>query len=859
MIPISLRVSGFLSYREAVDLDFTAFELACISGANGAGKSSLLDAITWALFGQARKRDDSVINSHPGVAAAEVTFIFAYEGNYYRVQRTAPRGKSTLLEFHISQNNQAADLTGTWKALSERTLRETQARIEQTLRMNYETFVNASFFLQGKADQFTQQRPGDRKRILGSILGLEVWEEYRERAVERRKSVENQVSAVQGRLGEIHAELSQEPARKERLSRLERELDQLGRLRQEQQALLESARKTAASLAEQRRLVETLARQAQIAIRRRDEARQKLTSRQQEQELYSSLLARAEQIAAQHAAWEDARQEAQRWQALEEKYRVIEAQRQAPLAEILAARSKLEQERVTLDQRQVDKQKQAQLLLSLERQMEQIRQTLGLAETQVVERTELEQALQEARQHPSEAQAENQRLMTEMNEIKAHLEQLEQAGAVCPFCGQALDEADRQALLDSLTAQGKEKGDLYRQNRLVLERAVQVVQDLEIRYKALSSAQASYLAQARQMEQLSAQIAQAQERLSAWEQEGAPRLAEVDQMLSTESFCGEARQRLAELNEAQAAIGYDPAAHQAARQMEQAGRGIEAELRELEKGRASQAALEREIGDLIGQLSGLDAEAAQHETEHLNAAAILAAAEAQTPDLVALEREFFDTQERENRLRLEVGAARQDVDVLDSLRQRQKILQAEQESLNGLVAQYKQLERAFSRDGVPALLIEQALPEIEERANLVLDRLSAGGMSVRFITQAEYKDKRRDDRKETLDIQISDENGSRDYEMYSGGEAFRVNFAVRLALSEVLAQRAGARLQMLVIDEGFGSQDAQGRQRLIEAINMVRQDFAKILVITHIDELKDAFPNRVEVEKSPEGSWLRVV
>jgi ABC-type hemin transport system ATPase subunit len=71
------------------------------------------------------------------------------------------------------------------------------------------------------------------------------------------------------------------------------------------------------------------------------------------------------------------------------------------------------------------------------------------------------------------------------------------------------------------------------------------------------------------------------------------------------------------------------------------------------------------------------------------------------------------------------------------------------------------------------------------------------------------------DRK-TVAIQISDSSGTRDYEMFSGGEAFRVNFAIRLALSEGLAQRAGARLQTLVIDEGFGSQDIQGRQRLVE-------------------------------------------
>ncbi|NIQ96833.1 MAG: hypothetical protein GWN87_23595, partial [Desulfuromonadales bacterium] len=74
------------------------------------------------------------------------------------------------------------------------------------------------------------------------------------------------------------------------------------------------------------------------------------------------------------------------------------------------------------------------------------------------------------------------------------------------------------------------------------------------------------------------------------------------------------------------------------------------------------------------------------------------------------------------------------------------------------------------------------------KANEILDRLSGGRMSIKFITQQEYKDTKRDDLRETLEIQISDANGPRGYEMFSGGEAFRINFAIRLALSEVLAQ-----------------------------------------------------------------------
>ena len=147
MIPVSLQLSGFLSYNQPVTVDFSSFDLACISGANGAGKSSLLDAITWALFGQARRRDDAIINSRAG-NTAEVVFTFDYENNRYRVQRIKTVNKPTLLEFAV------LDPDGKWRPLTEHSLRETEERIVQTLRMDYDTFTNASFFLQGRADQF---------------------------------------------------------------------------------------------------------------------------------------------------------------------------------------------------------------------------------------------------------------------------------------------------------------------------------------------------------------------------------------------------------------------------------------------------------------------------------------------------------------------------------------------------------------------------------------------------------------------------------------------------------------------------------------------------------------------------------
>jgi exonuclease SbcC len=229
------------------------------------------------------------------------------------------------------------------------------------------------------------------------------------------------------------------------------------------------------------------------------------------------------------------------------------------------------------------------------------------------------------------------------------------------------------------------------------------------------------------------------------------------------------------------------------------------------------------------------------------------------PDTREAEGELLALKERENILQREVGAAQQKVAVLKGQKERQGELEEMRDELSRHVKAYRQLEGAFGKDGVPALLIEQALPQIETQANQILERLSGGNMAVRFITQREYKSSSREDKKETLEIQIQDQFGVRDYDLYSGGESFRIDFAIRLALSHILAQRAGARLQTLVIDEGFGSQDTLGRQRLIEAINLIKDDFEKILVITHVEEIKQAFSTRLVVEKTPQGSQVTLV
>lgn len=851
MIPISLKISGFLSYRNAVELDFSEFSLASITGHNGAGKSSLLDAITWSLFGKARKTDDSLVNLQS--SAAEVIYTFDYEGNRYRIQRTMPRGKKKSLEFQVHDD-------GLWRPLTEATMRDTQARIENTLRLDYDTFINAAFFLQGKADQFTQQNASQRKETLGSILGLEVWDEYKTRAAAQRRDVEQELDSVDGRVAEIDEELDQEDARKARLSELEDELGRLSATRKGQESVLENIRRLTASLEEQRKLVKSLADALSRSQRNLGDIESRRTERDSARARYTDLLARAAEVDAAHAAWKESRETLAKWEETAKQFHEQDDKRQPFLQGIGVEEARLRQELATLSDRYSVISDQESVISELQEQVEVAEKDLAEIEEKVLERDALQVEEKEAREKYAVLQAENKQFKLQMDALLERIEEFKAIeSASCPLCGQELSEEHHAETLAKMEKDGKAKGDQYRENKKEMEAIYDEVQNYETRNAEYAGIEKERLAASTKLTQLQERLANLEVESGKWKEEGEPRLAELKEILEKESFAEDARKSLAEVDAELKKLGYDATEHDAARQRESEMRSAEDDFRTLENARAALEPLEEEIANLDEQISKAQAEVAAQQVEYQGAKTALDAAEEKTPDEAAAYTELLGMQEKENQLRVEVGAARQKVDVLDSLRKRKSDFASQREELALQISRYKKLERAFGKDGVPALLIEQALPQIEEKTNELLDRLSNGTMTVRFVTQAAYKDTKRDDMKETLDIQISDSAGIRDYEMFSGGEAFRVNFAIRLALSHALSQRKGARLQTLIIDEGFGSQDAQGRQRLVEAINQIKGDFAKILVITHLESLKEAFPTQIVVEKGEGGSVVSVM
>lgn len=868
MIPLLLSIRGFLSYHNLTEIDFTAIDVACISGANGAGKSSIFDAITWALFGEARRTDDTIIHSHPGVNAAEVALIFEYENNLYRVLRTRPKNTSARLEFQVAQAETVPEPLDKeslaqihWRSLTERTLRDTQAQIRKILRLDYDTFINASFFLQGKADQFTTQTPGKRKEILSSILGLEIWEEYRQRAIERRKTVENQIDLIDQTLQEIESELNEEADRRARLKQIESQLDEIQQQRKEQAERVALYRQQLTALEEQKRSVEALQKQVETIENAAREITEKYQSRKKEMATYQELIERAAEIEAGYQGYQNVKARLETFERTLLTFADLEKQHQNMQAELNAERARLQQEQSHLEEKQQRAATARENTLIFQKELANLQSQQETLEAKFALCLQAEQQSQNLSRQINDLKGQNKHLREEMKKLRNRIDtlQTETVSATCPLCGQPLSPPDRQKLIESLEAEGKGLKDRYLDNENQINQWEEAFSALQKQSQQRAQLDKSLQQMAGEREKWTTRLSNEQEILKDWEQNGEPRRRAIQTQLQSDSFLPEVRQKLQTIEGQIQALGYDRQAHAQARQAEEELRSAVEAYQNLLQAQAVLAPLARELQELEKQQQRLEEQGESLRQAWRSAQTLLEQTAKQAPDLASAEQELSHLEEIESECNRQLGAARQLVEVLKDLKKRAQKLRAERVGKATLVARYKILERAFGKDGVPALLIEQALPQLEERANQILYRLSDGNMSLRFNTQARYKDARRQDLRETLEIQISDSRGTRDYELFSGGEAFRINFAIRLAISELLAHRAGARLQTLVIDEGFGSQDAQGRQQLIEAINRVRGEFAKILVISHLDELKDAFPNRLEVEKTPQGSIVRLI
>jgi len=847
MIPLQLRLRNFMCYRDDVPpLHFEGIHLACLTGANGHGKSALLDAMTWALWGKARaKRDDDLI--HLGQSEMEVEFTFDLGGSVYRVLRkrdSSKRGR-TLLDLQVQHD-------GEFRSIAESTVRGTQAAIIRLLRMDYETFTNSAFLLQGKADAFTTRAPAERKRVLAEILGLSLYDEYEQRAKELAREKDREVAELEGLLRDVDRELAHQPEYEAELSQAEARVAELSAEVKAAESALRELRARQQTLKDKEARLRDLDRRLEQVEQEVREIEAQIAGRRKRLESYEAILAERQQVEEGYQALLQAREAEADWNRRLARYAQIQEAKRDLEQVVAAARHELERQRGQLEERARDLGQRADTIEAQQKQLAEVRSQLARLAERQAERDAAQDDLQTLGEESAGLKVRNDQMRADMEALRGKIDMLQRevAEAACPLCGQRLSDEHREQLLIEFEAEGQDLGDAHRANTARRREIDAESKRLKAEIRRLDRELAGRPGQQRREAQLEQALAEAIQAANDLEQVRA-KLTALEERLESGDYARGEQAKLAQLTDELKALSYDQAAHEAAR----------AEAASLDKFEAAQQRLQE-------ALKGVDQErAALKETEARQARwqktlasdrdrrAALASDVAQLPSLrtqvQAQQENVVVLQTRSSKARQALGAAQQKVDHCRYLSQERKRHESNRKKRAEEKAIFDDLRLAFGKKGIQAMIIEAVIPEIEYEANQLLARMTEGRMHVRIETQ---RDTLKGDTVETLDINIADELGTRPYDLFSGGEAFRINFALRIALSKLLAHRAGAQLQMLVLDEGFGTQDAAGRARLVEAINSIQDDFARILVITHIEELRDAFPVRIEVTKTAEGS-----
>ena len=382
MIPQQLTLKNFLSYREAT-LNFQGLHVACICGSNGAGKSSLLEALAWAVWGQSRaSSEDDVI--HMGAKEAQVDFLFSSHQHVYRIIRTRYRGQASSLEFQVATPEG-------FRSLTERGLRATQQVILQHLRLDYDTFVNSAYLRQGRADEFMLKRPSDRKQLLSELLKLAQYDTLEERAKDLSRQFKGQAILLEKSLESMEAQLQQQQEIVAERSQIEAELAQTRNLQQVDSEQLETLRTIQQQVATQRQQLHWQQQQQQTLTQDLQRLRQQQVTMQQQQQALAALVQQEPQITAGYADF-------QRLQAQEE----IQA-------------SKFQLYETTREKRQQLQQQQEQQISALKNQLQQF-------ESQLVALQEQEQEIQQTLSKTSEVEA----ALAQLQQARARLTQLDQ-------------------------------------------------------------------------------------------------------------------------------------------------------------------------------------------------------------------------------------------------------------------------------------------------------------------------------------------------------------------------------------------------------------------------------------------------
>ncbi len=854
MRPVRLELKGFTSFRDDQAIEFDGLDLFAIAGPTGSGKSSILDAITYALYGYVDRVGKQVAQLvSQGQPRMAVMLEFVVGKDRYRVARSTPAHGASKILLERWQD-------GDWRQAGEGAdrVREADAMIKQAIGLDYDAFTRSVLLPQGKFAEFLVGDAKDRRSILTELLGLELFERLAKLAGEIKRVASAEGDANERLLSTEYAGVTEEAvaeaaevaseasARDASLAEAEGTLRKLAdrwaetaRSVQELRTCAIDARQAGGIAAQSMEALEDLAdRQveaqaaataaAKAAQARAKEAVEARTSLEKAEADWggatqvASLRARAEGLAGARAGVTKARAAAKvAGASIPKLTKALEGAELAVAARVTeaeAAIAALEASEEALDRathadlvaavrsgvkvgkpcpvcgRDIESLPKARGAQALERVKAAHAKARGSAEhaSEALQRARMDRdgAEREAGQAEREATRIDEHLATLMEELE--MVETELAAA---FGGKV--PADPIAVLDGRLGRLED-----------LDRSCDAAE------VALAEAKDERVAAERERDALAARAGEVRGRLGGLALSG---LAERARTLAGPDL------DLPELPTAAAITDADELLVVATALADGLG-SLADGLDELASARAEgEASLLAEARDVVGE--GFESARSLSELVDAVAGARTAAA-----------RDAATAEHRSAELRAKLANVKDLIERVTEQRER--------------ASRFDALSKELRADRIIAFLQVEALQILAAAGSEHLSTLSGGRYRLAF------------DNDEFFVIDAWNGEERRSARTLSGGETFLASLGLALALSEQvrsLSLTRRADMDSLFLDEGFGTLDPETLEVVVDAIEQLGSDGRMVGVITHVRELALRLPARIEVDGSPRGSRIQVI
>jgi DNA repair protein SbcC/Rad50 len=792
---LHLRLRNFRQHADSEIVFRTG--LTGIIGPNGAGKSTILEAIAWCVYGAqaARGTNDTIRFSRAAPRSrVEVELGFALAGHEYRVVRTLSHAEAFL------DGGAAPVATG---------LGGVSAYLQSRIGMTREEFFNTYFTGQKELQFLATMGPADRGRFLSQVLGFERLRRAQELSRARRAELRSEIRGLRAVLGDVEALSAARLAAERRMTAALGALSAARTAMAEADAALkvlaprweaaQAARERARELAH---VVEAAATEAEGARREAGRAATELEAVAEAEASLAPLRSTLEALPSAAEACERLAELARK----DERRRALSAQA-----------AELEAERV----------QGAERVGTLESAPELERKYAAELERFRADRAEKEAALDAKKTgwlaDRQDAFTKLQAYRERARELKEQIKQIEELGpeGTCPTCGRPVGD-DFERLLEELT-----------------EQWASLVQD----GKWWSSRHEQLEARPAEVTELEAEVRRLGEAVDDRSKKHVRCQGAVQELEGLRAEHGRRVERLEALRSELAALpaGYDAGEHRAAEARLRELRALETKAARLEEAAGRRGALERTRADAEkravdaegrGRAAGAEREALGYSEE---------AFEGMRGEQEAAVERHRGCELRETALRGEVNTAEQ------ALQQAQRA-EAEYHERAKEVGEretelryHEELDLAYGE--LRAELNDQVRPELSEIASAFLAQLTDGRYTSMEIDEA-------------YNLMVLDEGEEKP--VISGGEEDIANLVLRLSLSQMIAERSGHPLSLLILDEVFGSLDVARRDNVVQLLHHLEDRFEQVILITHIEGIRESLDQVLRVEYDERAGTSRV-